>query len=143
MKKLVHHNKMLTRWFALAFFVAALAACSDSDLNIPDHNSLGVSQPLIEIYAPAGDAILPANTPFTLDYAILRSPDGHHIKIHIDKQKPQIVVRRSGKHQIHGLPAGTHRIQIVEYTQKGVETGGTITLNVTMQDSPPHTAPAP
>jgi hypothetical protein len=95
---------------------------------------MGMSQPLIEIYSPSGDAILPANEPFTLDYAILRSPDGHHVKIRIDDKKPQIVIRLKGKHQVHGLAAGTHRIRITEYTKNDVETGGDITLNITMHD---------
>lgn len=128
---------MLARWPLLLIFAAlvTLGACTESELNIPDHTSIGIgaSQPLIEIYAPAGDAILPADTPFTLDYAILRSPDGHHVKIYIDDKQPQIVMRLKGKHQIHGLPAGKHRIRITEYTKKDVETGGDITLNVTMQ----------
>jgi len=128
---------MLTRWPILLFSTISLIACSDSKIEIPDPRSLGMSQPLIEIYSPPDDTALPANTPFTLDYAILRSPDGHHVKIRIDNQKPQVVVRRKGKHQIHGLPAGKHRVRITEYTQKGVETGADITLSVTMQAAPP------
>ena len=108
-------------------------ACTDSDLNIPDRNSLGISHPLIVINEPAGDAILPADTPFTLDYTILRSEDGHHVKIRIDNKRPETVIRLSGKHQIRGLPAGAHRIRITEYTKDGRETGGDITLNITMQ----------
>ncbi len=135
---------MLTRWSILLVCTALFIACSESELNIPDRNSIGVSQPLIEIYAPVGDAVLPANTPFTLDYAILRSPDGHHIKIRIDNVEPQVVMRLKGKHQIRGLPAGTHRIRITEYTKHGVKTGGDITLSVTMQaaiHSPDNTTP--
>lgn len=108
-------------------------------MNIPDRNSIGASHPLIEIYAPKGDVPLPADTPFTLEYNILRSPTGHHVKIRVDKKKPQIVVRRSGKHQMRGLPAGTHHIRITEYTKSGEETGGDIILTVTMQ----ATTPAP
>jgi len=128
---------MLTRWSILLIGTLLLIACSDSDLEIPDRSSIGASHPLIEIYAPEGEAILPADTPFTLDYAILRSPSGHHVKIRIDDKKPQIVVRLKGKHQVHGLAAGTHRIRITEYTKQGVETGGDITLTVTMQAATP------
>lgn len=124
---------MVTRWPVLLIGTIVLIACSESDLDIPDRNSMGMSHPLIEIYAPEGNAVLPANTPFTLDYAILRSADGHHVKIRIDNKKPQIVVRLSGKHQVHGLPAGPHRIRITEYTKNGLETGGDITINVTMR----------
>ena len=124
---------MTTRWLILLCCALLLSACSESDFNIPDRHSMGLSQPLIEIYAPEGDTILPADTPFTLDYAILRSPEGHHVKIRIDNAKPQIVMRPKGKHQVHGLSAGKHRIRITEYTQKNIETGGDITLNITMQ----------
>jgi len=124
---------MLTRWSLLLICTALLIACSESELNILDGNSIGVSQPLIEIYAPAGGEVLLADTPFILDYAILRSPDGHHVKIRINNDEPQIVIRLRGKHQIHGLPAGTHRIRITEYTKRDVKTGGDITLSVTMQ----------
>lgn len=112
---------------------ALLIACSEPEFNIPDRNSIGVSRPLIEIYAPAGGSVLPADTPFTLDYAILRSSGGHHVKIRIDDDEPQIVMRLKGKHQIRGLPAGTHRVRITEYTKHGVETGGDITLSITMR----------
>ncbi len=133
--KMVHHEPMLARWF-LSLSLGLLVACTDPDLNIPDSTSIGASQPLIEIYSPAGDAVLPAGLPFVLDYAILRSPRGHHVKIRIDGGKPQIVVRRRGKHRIHGLPPGEHRISIVEYTKEGEKTGGAITLRVTMRAQP-------
>lgn len=128
---------MLTRWPILLFSMPFLIACSESDIEIPNRHSMGLSQPLIEIYAPSGNTTLPADTPFTLDYAILRSADGHHVKIRIDDKKPQIVVRLKGKHQVRGLSAGKHRIRITEYTKKGVETGGDITLNVTMHAKSP------
>jgi hypothetical protein len=130
---------MLTRWPILLIGTLLLMACSDSNLDIPDRNSIGGSRPLIEIYAPDGDTPLPANTPFTLDYTILRSPNGHHVKIRVDDKKPQIVMRLSGKHQVQGLPAGKHRVRITEYKKDGEETGGDITLTVTMQ----ATTPAP
>jgi hypothetical protein len=130
---------MLIRYFLLLIFAALSSACSESELEIPSHNSMGASQPLIEIYSPAGDAVLPADTPFTLDYAILRSNNGHHVKIRIDNKKPQIVIRLKGKHQIHGLPAGRHRIRITEFNKSGATTGGDITINVTMQNMPAQT----
>lgn len=123
---------MLKRWPALLFGALWLGACGDSDLNIPDRNSLGMSQPLIEIYSPVGDQPLPADTPFMLEYAVLRSADGHHIKIRIDDRRPQMVVKLEGKHRIQGLPAGKHRLQIIEYTKDGRKTGGNITLQLTM-----------
>ncbi|HHI92216.1 MAG TPA: hypothetical protein ENK04_01705 [Gammaproteobacteria bacterium] len=124
---------MLTRCSTLLICTALLIACSEPELNIPDRNSIGASQPLIEIYSPVGDAVLPAHTPFIVDYAILRSPDGHHVKIRVDNDAPQIVLRLKGKHQIRGLPVGTHRIRITEYTKYDVKTGGDITLSVTMR----------
>jgi len=134
---------MLIRWPAFLIITLGLGACQDADLNIPDRNSMGISQPLIEIYAPPGDAVLPADTPFTLDYAILRSAEGHHVKIRIDNEKPEMVIRLKGKHLIRGLPAGQHRIRITEYTKNGRKTGGDITLTVTMQASEKGTSTQP
>ena len=112
-----------------------LAACeSNNDINIPDRNSLGISQPLIEIYAPSSNDSLPADTPFIIDYAVLRSKDGHHVDFRIDNKKPVSVFKRQGKHRIQGLPAGKHRIQLTEYTRDGRLTGGMITLHLTMSD---------
>ena len=121
-------------------FTALLGACTDTDIDFPDRNSMGMSKPLIEINAPSGDTPLPADTPFTLDYAILRSQGGHHVKIRIDKRRPETVVRLSGKHQLPGLPAGKHKIRITEYTKDGLETGGDITITVTMLNQAPAAA---
>jgi hypothetical protein len=138
---------MLNRWpalqspvlfmalFTALFTVLLLSACTDPDINIPDRNSLGMSNPLIEIYSPLNGSTLPANTDFTLDYAILRSEDGHHIKIFVDKKRPMSVYKLEGKHRMHGLPAGQHRIQIIEYTKDGRKTGGNITLQLTMAET--------
>lgn len=104
---------------------------------------MGMSQPLIEIYSPDVDSVLPADTPFILDYAILRSTHGHHVKIRIDKRKPEVVVRAKNKkhsmHQIPGLPAGKHRVRITEFTEDGIKTGGDITLHLTMENIKPKT----
>ena len=125
---------MLIRWPALLLTALFLAACSEPDFNIPDRNSLGMSQPLIEIYSPLSGSSLPANTGFILEYAILRSEDGHHIKIYVDKKRPMSVFKLRGKHRMDGLPAGKHRIQVIEYTKDGRKTGGNITLQITMVD---------
>jgi hypothetical protein len=130
---------MLTRWPALLLSipltVLLLSACSEPDFNLPNRNSVGMSNPLIEIHSPLSGSILPANTDFTLDYAILRSEDGHHIKIFVDKKRPMSVFKLEGKHRMHGLPPGKHRIQIIEYTKDGRETGGNITIHLTMAET--------
>ena len=123
---------MLKRWPALLFSVLLLGACGESDFKLPDRDSLGMSQPLIEVYSPLSNQPLPADTPFMLEYAVLRSENGHHIKIRIDNQRPQMVIKLEGKHRIQGLPAGKHRLQIIEYTKDGRKTGGNITLKLTM-----------
>jgi hypothetical protein len=119
------------------FAILLLAACSEPDpnFNIPNRDSLGMSSPLIEVHAPLSGSTLPANTDYTLDYAILRSEDGHHIKIYVDKNKPMSVFKLEGKHRMHGLPAGKHRIRIIEYTKDGRKTGGNITLQLTMVET--------
>lgn len=114
------------------FVSALLSACTDPDFNIPNRDSFGMSQPLIEIYSPLSGSTLPANEDFILEYAVLRSEDGHHIKIYVDKKRHVSVFKLQGKHRIKGLPEGKHRIKIVEYTKDGRKTGGKITLELTM-----------
>lgn len=130
---------MLSRWPALlitVFFTGTLlVACDDSSFNIPNRDSLGMSTPLIEINSPSSGTTLPANQDFILDYAVLRSEDGHHINIYVDKKRPMSVFKLQGKHRMKGLPAGKHRIRIIEYTKDGRKTGGNITLQVTMAES--------
>lgn len=124
----------MRRWPALLIAALLLGACTDPDFNIPNRSSIGMSKPLIEIYSPLSGAILPADTDFTLEYDILRSEDGHHIKIYVDKKRPMSVFKLRGKHRMKGLPVGKHRIQIIEYTKDGRKTGGNITLQVTMTE---------
>jgi hypothetical protein len=116
----------------LSFSLLLLAACTEGEINLPDFSGVADSQPLIEIYSPLGDSSLPANTPFTIDYAVLRSSAGHHLEIRVNKRPPVLVYKQRGKHHIKGLPAGEHRIQITEYTKDGRATGGKITLRLSM-----------
>jgi hypothetical protein len=123
---------MLTRWLAipLALF---LVACDESpEIRFPDRNSVGMSRPLIEIYEPVDDAPLPAGKPFVIDYAVLRSEDGAYVQVRIDQRKPIKIYRLKGRHQVEGLPAGKHQIRLTEFTRDGRETGGDITLKLTM-----------
>lgn len=129
---------MLNQWPILLIFVVLLSACTEADFNIPDRGSIGMSQPLIEIYSPLSGSTLAADTEFVLDYAILRSEDGHHIKIYVDKKRPMSVFKLRGKHRMKGLPTGDHRIRIIEYTKDGRKTGGNITLQVTMLNPFPN-----
>ena len=126
---------MLIRWPALLIVVFFLGACSEPDFNIPNRGSFGMSKPLIEIYSPISGSSLPADESFILEYAILRSEDGHHINIFVDKKRPMKVFKLRGKHRMKGLPAGKHRIKIIEYTKDGRKTGGNVTLQVTMVDN--------
>ncbi len=123
-------------------FIATLAillpllfvACSDADLNIPDPKSMGIADSLIEVYAPVTGSILPADTGFVLDFAVVRGSQGAYIKLRIDKQRPVILNSLSGKHRIDGLPAGPHTLVITEYAADGRPTGGQVLINVVMEE---------
>lgn len=113
-----------------------LVACSDTDLNIPAPKSMGMSEPLIEVYTPVTGSILPADTDFVLGFAVVRGRKGAYIKLRIDKRRPVTLNILSGKHHIDGLPAGPHTITITEYTNDGRPTGGQASINVFMEK--PH-----
>jgi hypothetical protein len=118
----------------LALFLLLLfVACSDTDLNIPNPKSMGMSEPLIEVYTPVTGSILPADTDFVLGFAVVRGREGAYIKLRIDKRRPVTLNNLSGKHHIDGLPAGPHTITITEYTHDGRLTGGQALIHVFME----------
>lgn len=122
-------------WLTGCCLALLLGACSESDLNIPDAHKVGIGAPesLLEIYAPESGSVLPANTPFILDYAVVRGEKGSYIKIHVDKQPPLKVAQTRARHHMDGLPAGSHTITVTEYTKDGLPTGGLATVHVIMQ----------
>lgn len=94
---------------------------------------MGISKPLIEVATPVSGSVLPADTPFVLEYAVVRGENGDHVTIRVDKQKPETIIRLRASHYMAPLPAGPHAITITEYTRQGRATGGQVTINITMQ----------
>jgi hypothetical protein len=127
---------MMTRWLAISLTLLCVACDESPNIHFPDRNSIGLSRPLIEIYEPLGDTPLPANKPFIIDFAVLRSEDGDYLKLRVDQGKAIKIYHRHGKHQVAGLPPGKHQIRLTEYTRDGRETGGDITLKLTMVAMP-------
>ncbi|NOX75627.1 MAG: hypothetical protein GXP17_03220 [Gammaproteobacteria bacterium] len=102
----------------------SIAACGDTEITISTQSDADASLSLIEIYTPVSGAVLMADTPFSLEYAVLRSSNGHHVNIQIDKQKPVKVNSLKGFHRMPGLPAGAHILRIVAHTEDGTATSG-------------------
>ncbi len=115
------------------FLLLLLVACSDTELNVLDPKSMGISAPLIEVYTPVSGSILPADTDFMLEFAAVRGPKGTHVKLRIDKKRPVTLAGISGKHHIDGLPAGPHTIAIKGYASDGRPTGAQVIIKVFME----------
>jgi hypothetical protein len=110
------------------------AACSDSNLEISEaaKNSTIKPQPLLEIYAPNSGDVLPAHTPFTLEYAVVRG-EGTAVQVQVGKQKPVTIAHTRGQHLIEGLPPGRYRIVVKELDQYGRPTGGRTGVDIRVQ----------
>lgn len=115
----------------LALFL--LSACGGEDkLDFQSADS-GLPPPLIEIYEPLNGSVIPANTDFVVDYAVVRGNSGDYVEILVDKQKPMRVNSLRGRHLIHGLPPGRHTLLIVEHTADGKETGGVARIEISVE----------
>ena len=121
-------------FLVLAIVLATLSACgrSDNTLNFPSPK-IPVPEALLEIYNPVNGSVLPANSPFILEYEVVRGEKGHHVKIQIDDQKPDIINEIRGRHFIEGLEPGPHTIILKEYTRQGAETGGIAIIHISME----------
>lgn len=120
-------------WLA-ACLTLACAACSDSELEISAAQSGGGKLPaLVEIYAPSSGETLPADTPFTLEYAVVRGGDGDYVEVQVDQQAPVKVAETRGHHLVPGLPPGTHTITVKEFDKHGRFTGGRTTVTITVK----------
>ncbi len=86
---------------------------------------------LIEIYEPVNGAVIPANTDFVVDYAVLRGNRGDYVEILVGEQKPMRINSLKGRHLIHGLAPGKHALLIVEYAADGKKTGGMARIEIT------------
>jgi hypothetical protein len=122
------------KWFFILFLSIFTLGCTDStpDINISSDIDADLS-PLAEIYAPEDGAILPADTPFALDYAVVRGTKGTYVEIQVDKGKASRVVLLSGRHFVQGLAPGKHRLSVTEYDKKGKPTGARAAVNITVK----------
>lgn len=117
-----------------ACLLLACTACSDSDLEISTvQTGEGKPPSLVEIYTPNSGDTLPANTPFTLEYAVVRGGDGDYVEVQVDGQKPVKVVHIRGQHLVPGLPPGRHTIAVKEFDSHGRPTGGRTSVIITTQ----------
>lgn len=120
--------------YPLLLLILILSACSPSDNDLkfatPD---IPVPEALMEIYSPTNGSVLPANTPFVLEYDVVRGAKGRYVEIQIDKQQPALINQTYGKHFIDALPAGSHTITLTEFSQQGEPTGGFAVIHITME----------
>jgi hypothetical protein len=110
-----------------------LAACSDSDINIPNNQGIGFNKTLIAIYSPDNGSTLSANKPFILNYEVLRGIKTSYVKIQVDKTTPITVDKIKGKHHINALSEGIHTILISEYRSDGKPSGSQAIIKVKME----------
>ncbi len=123
----------MSRYLIIFLSVLLVTACGDTDITISTRGDAEAPDSLIEVYAPISGAVLPADTPFSLEYAVLRSSNGHHVSIQVDKQKPVKVNSLKGFHRMPGLPAGAHTLRVVAHTEDGTATGGQSIIHITMR----------
>jgi len=124
---------MHLRYLPVLLTVLLLAACGDSDISISTHSDTDTPGSLVEISAPISGSVLPADKPFSLEYAVLRSANGHHVSIQVDQKKPEKVNSLRGFHRMPGLPAGAHTLVIREHREDGSPTGSQAIIRVTMR----------
>lgn len=116
-------------WLTACLFLAC-AACSDSDLEISTaHSGDGTPPPLMEIYTPDSGDTLPANTAFTLEFAVVRG-NGEYVEVQVDKQKPVKVAQIRAHHLVPGLPPGRHTIEVKAFDKNGQPTGGRTSVTI-------------
>lgn len=124
---------MKNGWLILTLSIPLLFACSESDINIPSKEYFEQPKTLVEIYSPINGSVLPQNTPFILEYEVIRGQKGGYIKIQVDKMRPVTIARIKGQHHIDGLPAGSHTIKISDYGKNKKRGEGQAIINITMQ----------
>jgi hypothetical protein len=117
-----------------AGLLLACAACSDSELEISAvQTGDGKPPSLVEIYTPNSGDTLPADTPFTLEFAVVRGGGGDYVEVQVDKKKPVKVAHTRGHHLVPGLPPGPHTIAVKEFDQHGQPTGGRTSVTITVK----------
>ncbi len=115
------------------FVLSLLTACGGEDKLDFQTGDSGLPPPLIEVYEPVNGSVIPANTDFVVDYAVVRGKGGDYVEILVDKQKPMRVNSLKGRHLMKGLDHGRHTLLIAEHTADGKKTGGMARIEITAQ----------
>jgi len=115
----------------LAF--SLLTACGGEDKLDFQTGDSGLPPPLIEVYEPVNGSVIPANTDFVVDYAVVRGKAGDYVEIRVDKQKPMRINSLEGRHLIKGLGPGRHTLLIEEHTADGKKTGGVARIEISAE----------
>ncbi|HEX22934.1 MAG TPA: hypothetical protein ENH21_05830 [Chromatiales bacterium] len=110
-----------------------LTACGGEDKLDFQATDSGLPPSLIEVYSPANGSVIPANSDFVVDYAVVRGKGGDYVEIRVDQQKPMRVNSLEGQHLIKGLNPGGHILLIVEHAADGKKTGGMARIEITAE----------
>jgi len=113
--------------------LSLLTACGGEDKLDFQSGDSDLPPPLIEVYEPVNGSIIPADTDFVVDYAVVRGKVGDYVEIRVDKQKAMRVNSLKGRHMIKGLAPGRYTLLIVEHTAEGKKTGGTARIEITAE----------
>lgn len=97
------------------FLLLSLIGCTETDINIPNKQAIGLSRTFVAIYSPVSGSTLSRNTPLVLDYEVLHGIKTSYVKIQIDKKSPITVAKIKGRHHIEPLSPGPHTIMVSEY----------------------------
>jgi hypothetical protein len=125
---------IMGNYFCLIFFILlSLTACSDSNINIPNKQSIGFSKTLVAIYSPENGSTLSINRPVIIDYEVLRGIKTSYVKIQVDKSPPLTVVNIKGRHHINALSEGPHTIMVSEYRSDGKASGSQAVIRIKVE----------
>ncbi len=113
--------------------LSLLTACGGEDKLDFQAADSGLPPALIEVYSPVNGSVIPANSDFVVDYAVVRGKGGDYVEIRVDQQKPMRVNSLEGRHLIKGLNPGGHTLLIVEHAADGKKTGGVARIEITAE----------
>ena len=113
--------------------LVTLMSCSDSEINIPNKQSIGFSKTLVAIHSPENGSTFSQNKPFIIDYEVLRGIKTSYVKIQVDKTTPTTVLNIKGRHHIDALPEGSHTIIVSEYRSDGKPSGSQAIIRIKVE----------